>query len=88
VVGFEEAPNREEGRIERNVEGGGPSELRARENGSRGLNFPLLLAPHLGRSENGQALQSYLTSVYGGHQPSTNIGGNLPPNGTHLSHHA
>ncbi|GKA79826.1 hypothetical protein Tco_0786422 [Tanacetum coccineum] len=54
VVGFEEAPNREGGGIERNVEGGGPLKLRARENGS--------------------------------HQPSINIRGNLPLNGTHLSH--
>ncbi|GKC59971.1 hypothetical protein Tco_1087569 [Tanacetum coccineum] len=85
---FKEAPNREGGRIERNVKGGGPSKLGERENESRGINLPLLLAGHLGRSENGHALQSSLTSVYGDHQPSTNIGGNLPPNGTHLSHHA
>ncbi|GJU47987.1 hypothetical protein Tco_1217542 [Tanacetum coccineum] len=88
VVGLEEAPNREGGMIERNVEGGGPSELGARENGSQGMSLPPLLAAHLERSENGQALQSSLTSVYGGHQPSINIGGNLPPNGTHLSHNA
>ncbi|GKB84351.1 hypothetical protein Tco_0956623 [Tanacetum coccineum] len=88
VVGFEEATSREGGRIERNVEGSRPSELRERENGSRGMNLPPLLAAHLGRSENGQALQSSLTFVYRGHQPSTNIGGNLPPNNTHLSHHA
>ncbi|GJX31946.1 hypothetical protein Tco_0241801 [Tanacetum coccineum] len=88
VVGFEEAPNREGGRIERNVKGGGLLELGAKENGSRGMNLPPLLVAHLGRSENDQALQSSLTSVYGGHQPSTNIGGNLPPNGMHLSHHA
>nr|GEW29164.1 hypothetical protein [Tanacetum cinerariifolium] len=82
VVGFEEAPNMKGGRIERNVKGGGPSELGARENGSRGMNLPSLLAAHLGRSKNGQAMQSSLTSVYSGHQPSTNIRGNLPPNGT------
>ncbi|GJT15654.1 reverse transcriptase domain-containing protein [Tanacetum coccineum] len=83
VVGFEEAPSREGSRIERNVEGSGPSELGARENGSRGINLPPLLVAHLGRSEIGQALQSSLTFVYGGHQPSTNIGGNLPPNGSY-----
>ncbi|GJW55872.1 reverse transcriptase domain-containing protein [Tanacetum coccineum] len=88
VVGFEEAPIREGGRIERNVKGGGPSELGVRGNGSRGMNLPPLLAAHLGRNENGQLLQSSLTSVYGGHQPSTNTGGNLPHNGTYLSHHA
>nr|GEZ09408.1 hypothetical protein [Tanacetum cinerariifolium] len=36
MVGFEEAPNKEVGRIKRNVKGSGPSELRARENGSQG----------------------------------------------------
>ncbi|GJS00908.1 reverse transcriptase domain-containing protein [Tanacetum coccineum] len=30
----------------------------------------------------------WLRSLVGGHQPSTNMGGNLPPNGTLLSHHA
>ncbi|GJS17711.1 reverse transcriptase domain-containing protein [Tanacetum coccineum] len=35
-----------------------------------------------------QPLRSSSTSVQGGHQPSTNMGGNLPPNGTLLSHHA
>ncbi|GKB99145.1 hypothetical protein Tco_0985282 [Tanacetum coccineum] len=35
---------------------------------------------HLGRSKNGQPLQSSLTSVHGGPQPSINIGGSLPPN--------
>ncbi|GKD95946.1 hypothetical protein Tco_1379843, partial [Tanacetum coccineum] len=88
VVGFEEVPNKEGGRIERNVKGSGPSELGARVNGSRGMSLPLLLIAHLRRSENGQSLQSSLTSVYGGHQPSINIRGNLPPNGTHLLHNA
>ncbi|GJZ49178.1 hypothetical protein Tco_0603368 [Tanacetum coccineum] len=37
---------------------------------------------HLWRSENDQPLQSSLTSVYGGHQPSTDTSRNLPPNGT------
>ncbi|GJZ13501.1 reverse transcriptase domain-containing protein [Tanacetum coccineum] len=55
VVGFEDAPNREGNKRERNAEGIRPSEIEARE----------------------------------GHQPSTNMGGgNLPPNGTLLSHHA
>ncbi|GKE12844.1 zinc finger, CCHC-type containing protein [Tanacetum coccineum] len=88
VVGFEEALNREGGRLERNVEGDRPSELRARENGSQGMSIPPLLAAHLGRSENGQALQSSFTSIYGGHQPSFNIGGNLLLNGTHLLYNA
>ncbi|GJU90422.1 reverse transcriptase domain-containing protein [Tanacetum coccineum] len=35
VVGFEENPNKEEGRIERNADGGRPSELEASENGGR-----------------------------------------------------
>ncbi|GKC48285.1 hypothetical protein Tco_1066007 [Tanacetum coccineum] len=50
VVGLEEAPNREGGRIKRNVKGGGPSELKARENESQGKSLPPLLAAHLGRS--------------------------------------
>nr|GEX72850.1 reverse transcriptase domain-containing protein [Tanacetum cinerariifolium] len=41
---------------------------------------------HLGRNENGQPLQSTLASAYGGHQPSTNSGGNLPPNGRTAMH--
>ncbi|GJS37194.1 hypothetical protein Tco_0535576 [Tanacetum coccineum] len=88
VVGFEEAPNREGSRAGRNAEGSRPSEIEARENRNRGMNLPPLLAAHLGRNESGQPLRSSLTSVYGGHQPSTNIGGNLPPNGTLLLHHA
>ncbi|GJX88516.1 hypothetical protein Tco_0340530 [Tanacetum coccineum] len=78
-----------EGRREgRNTEGSRPSETKTRENGNKGVNLPPLLAVHLGRNESGQPLQSSLTSVHGGHQPSTNIGGNLPLNGTLLSHHA
>nr|GEW43862.1 hypothetical protein [Tanacetum cinerariifolium] len=88
VVGFEEAPNREGSRGERNSKGSRPSEIETRENGNEGVNFPPLLEALLGRNGSGQPLRSYLTSVYGGHQPSTNIGGNLPPNGTFLSHHA
>ncbi|GJS74242.1 hypothetical protein Tco_0707083 [Tanacetum coccineum] len=74
VVGFEEAPNREGSRAGRNAEGNRPLEIKARENGKRGMNLPLLLAAHLGRNESDQPLQSSLTSVYKGHQPSTNIG--------------
>ncbi|GKC67669.1 hypothetical protein Tco_1100267 [Tanacetum coccineum] len=59
----------------KNVEGSRPSEIEARENGNSGMNLPLLLAAHLGRNESGQPMQSSLTSVYGGHQPSTNIEG-------------
>ncbi|GJR20217.1 hypothetical protein Tco_0968744 [Tanacetum coccineum] len=81
VVGFEEAPNRERSRAGRNAEGSRPLEIEARENGNNGMNLPPLLAAHLGRNESGQPMQSSLTSVYGGHQPSTNIRGNLPPNG-------
>ncbi|GJZ62207.1 hypothetical protein Tco_0618344 [Tanacetum coccineum] len=42
VVGFEEAPNREESRAGRNAEGGSPSENDTRENGSRGVSLPPL----------------------------------------------
>ncbi|GKA03234.1 hypothetical protein Tco_0676015 [Tanacetum coccineum] len=50
------------------------------DNRSHGMNLPLLLAAHLGSSENGQPLQSFFTSAYEGRQPSTNIGGNPHPN--------
>ncbi|GJT50541.1 hypothetical protein Tco_0976698, partial [Tanacetum coccineum] len=80
VVGFEEAPNREGSRAGRNAEGSMPLEIEAKENGNRRMNLPPLLAAYLGRNESGQPLQSSLTFVYGGHHPSTNIGGNLPPN--------
>ncbi|GJT59613.1 hypothetical protein Tco_1003146 [Tanacetum coccineum] len=88
VVGFEKALNREGRRTGRNTEGNRPSKAGAEENGRREMNLPPLLAAHLGRNENGQPLQSSLTFVHGGRQSSINIGGNLPPNGTLLSHHA
>ncbi|GKC60170.1 hypothetical protein Tco_1087768 [Tanacetum coccineum] len=88
VVEFEDTLNRDGSRVERNYKGGRPSEHRVDDNKSQGMNLPPLLAAHLGRSENGQHLQSYLASAYDGHQPSTNIGGNPPPNDTHLSHNA
>ncbi|GKB44377.1 reverse transcriptase domain-containing protein [Tanacetum coccineum] len=75
VVGFEEVPNREGSRAGRNAKGSSPSEIEARENGNREMNFPLLLTAHLGRNKRGQPLQSSLTSIYRGHQPSTNMGG-------------
>ncbi|GJR24841.1 hypothetical protein Tco_0973368 [Tanacetum coccineum] len=53
VVEFEDAPNRDGSRVEKESEG---------------------------RNENGQPLQSTLTSAYGGHQPMNNSGGNLPLN--------
>nr|GFC07335.1 hypothetical protein [Tanacetum cinerariifolium] len=86
AVEFENSPNREEGRVEKNFKGGRPSEFITKGNRSQGMNLPSVLAAHLGRSENGQPLQSSLTSVHGGSQPSTNMGWNLLPNGTHLSH--
>nr|GEU40921.1 reverse transcriptase domain-containing protein [Tanacetum cinerariifolium] len=81
VVGFEESQNRGESKVERNSEGGRPSEKAPRGNGSQNVNLPPLLAAHVGRSENGQPLHSSLTSAYGGQALSNNIGGNLPPNG-------
>nr|GEW84569.1 auxilin-like protein [Tanacetum cinerariifolium] len=80
VVGFEESQNRGENRVERNSEGGRPLEKALRGNGSQNVNLPLLLAAHIGRSKNGQSLQSSLTSAYGGQALPNNIGGNLPPN--------
>ncbi|GJU22310.1 hypothetical protein Tco_1155652 [Tanacetum coccineum] len=71
-------PSREWGKgLGRNAEGGSSSEIGTRENRSKGTNLPPLLAAHLGRGESDQPLQSSLTSVYGGHQPSINVGGNL-----------
>ncbi|GJV15982.1 hypothetical protein Tco_1361305 [Tanacetum coccineum] len=66
-------------RIGRNIEGNGPSEARAEENGRREMNLPPLLAAHLGRNEDGQPPRSSLTSVHGGRQSSINTGGNLLP---------
>nr|GEU39948.1 hypothetical protein [Tanacetum cinerariifolium] len=83
VVWFEETLSTEGGRIERNAEGGRPSELGARENGGQGMNLSPLLAAHLGRNENGQPPQSSLTSVNRGHQPSTNIGEIYPLTNSH-----
>ncbi|GJZ88518.1 reverse transcriptase domain-containing protein [Tanacetum coccineum] len=65
-----------------------PSEEAPRGDGGQSVNLPLLLAAHLGRGENGQPLQPSLTSAYGGQTLPNNIGGNLPSNGTFLSHHA
>ncbi|GKE75656.1 hypothetical protein Tco_1537697, partial [Tanacetum coccineum] len=72
IVRFKEAPNREGSRRGRNAEGIRPSEIEAE---NKGVNLPPLLVAYLGRNESGQPLQSSLTSVQGGHQPSTNIGG-------------
>nr|GEV99673.1 hypothetical protein [Tanacetum cinerariifolium] len=88
VVGFEDAPKREGNKRGRNAEGIRHLEIKAREGENRGANLPILLAAHLGRNENSQPLRSSLTSVQGGHQPSTSVRGNLPPNDSLLSHHA
>nr|GEW87698.1 hypothetical protein [Tanacetum cinerariifolium] len=88
VIEFKDAPNMDESRIERESKGRMASERKAKHSENGGVNLPPLLAAHLGRNENGQPLQSTLASAYGGHQPSTNSGGNLPPNGTHLSYNA
>ncbi|GJR06359.1 hypothetical protein Tco_0529343 [Tanacetum coccineum] len=56
VVEFEEAPNRDGNRVERESDGRRPSEQRVEEGGSRGGNLPPLLTTHLGRSENGKPL--------------------------------
>ncbi|GJW04028.1 hypothetical protein Tco_1562884 [Tanacetum coccineum] len=66
VVEFEEAPNKEGIGAERESGGRRPSEWITEESGSRGGNLPLLLAAHMGRSDNGQPLQSTLTSGYAG----------------------
>ncbi|GJQ89155.1 hypothetical protein Tco_0000294 [Tanacetum coccineum] len=66
---FEDVPNQDGGRVERNSEGERPSGLGANNNKVQGIDIPLLLAAHLGRSKNGQLLQSSMTSVHGGPQP-------------------
>ncbi|GKA57155.1 reverse transcriptase domain-containing protein, partial [Tanacetum coccineum] len=71
--------------VKRNTEGGRPLEEAPRENGGQNVNLLPLLAAHLGRGENGQPLQSSLTSVYGGQALPNNIEGNLPPNGAVLN---
>nr|GFB97633.1 hypothetical protein [Tanacetum cinerariifolium] len=88
IVGFEEVSDREKSKTRRNTEGNRPSEAGAEENGRREINLPTLLSAHLGRNKNGQPLQSSLTSVHRGRLSSINVGGNHPPNGTLLSHHA
>ncbi|GKE16194.1 hypothetical protein Tco_1423771, partial [Tanacetum coccineum] len=88
TVGFEGAQSRGESRVERSTEGGRPSEEAPRGNRGQTVNLPPLLVAHLGRGENGQPFQSSLTSAYRGQSLPNNIGGNLPSNGTFLSHHA
>ncbi|GJT36291.1 hypothetical protein Tco_0926710 [Tanacetum coccineum] len=80
TVGFEGDQSKGESRVERNRKGGMPLEEAPRGNEGQSVNLPPLLAAHLGRGENGQPLQSSLTSVYGGQTLPNNIGGNLPPN--------
>ncbi|GKC30710.1 hypothetical protein Tco_1038004, partial [Tanacetum coccineum] len=43
-------------KVQRNIEGGRPSEQRAEDNGLQEMNLPPLLTAHLGRMENGQPL--------------------------------
>ncbi|GJR04610.1 hypothetical protein Tco_0527594 [Tanacetum coccineum] len=88
TMGFEGAQSRGESRVERNTKGGRPSEEIPRGNGGQSVNLPPFLVAYLGRGENGQPLQSSLTSAYRGQTLPNNIGGNLPCNGTFLSHHA
>nr|GEW11106.1 hypothetical protein [Tanacetum cinerariifolium] len=88
-IRYAKAPNhlQEGSKTERNIEGNRPSKVRAEENERREMNLLSLLAARLGRSENGQTLQSSLTSVHEGRQSSINIGRNLPLNNMLLSHH-
>ncbi|GJT17844.1 hypothetical protein Tco_0876550 [Tanacetum coccineum] len=81
MVDFKDVPNRDGGRVERYSECGRPSGLGIDNDRSQGINLPLLLTAHLGRSENGQPLQSSLISMHGGPQPSINTGENLPQTG-------
>ncbi|GKD01728.1 hypothetical protein Tco_1172002 [Tanacetum coccineum] len=58
VVEFEDAPNMNGSRVERESNERRPSERRVEEGGSRRGNLPPPLATHLGRSENEQPLDS------------------------------
>ncbi|GKA22538.1 hypothetical protein Tco_0708500, partial [Tanacetum coccineum] len=85
---FEDALTKDGSRVESESDGRRPTERRVKEGGSRGGNLTLLLVAHLRRSENGKPLQSTLTSRCRGNQPSTNSGGNIPPNGMYVSHNS
>nr|GEX24710.1 reverse transcriptase domain-containing protein [Tanacetum cinerariifolium] len=80
VVKFKETQNKGESRVERNKEGGRPLKEASRGNESQNVNLPSLLAAHIGRTENGQPLQSSLTFAYEGQALPNNIGRNLPHN--------
>ncbi|GKG30329.1 hypothetical protein Tco_0420227, partial [Tanacetum coccineum] len=80
TVGFEGAQSRGESRVKKNTKGGRPLEEVPRGNGGQNVNLPPLLIAHLGRDENGQPLQSSLTSAYKGQALPNNISGNLPCN--------
>ncbi|GJR06566.1 hypothetical protein Tco_0529550 [Tanacetum coccineum] len=54
VVDFEEAPNKDGSRVEREPDGRSTSKRRTKEGGSRGGNLSPLIAAHLGISENEQ----------------------------------
>nr|GEX57163.1 hypothetical protein [Tanacetum cinerariifolium]GEY54727.1 hypothetical protein [Tanacetum cinerariifolium] len=81
TVGFEGAQSRRESRVERNTDGRRPLEDEPRGNEGQSVNLPLLLAAHLGRGKNGQPLQSFLTSAYGGNLPMKGIPAHLPQEG-------
>nr|GEW03782.1 hypothetical protein [Tanacetum cinerariifolium] len=81
VIKFKKALNMDGSRVERESDGKRHSKQRVEKYGSRGGNLHPLLVAHLGRSENGHPLQLTLTFEYGGNQPLTNLGGNLPLNG-------
>nr|GEY88479.1 hypothetical protein [Tanacetum cinerariifolium] len=51
VVWFEESPNKEGSKAGRNAEGSRPSEIKARENGNRGMNLPLTLGSSLSKKQ-------------------------------------
>nr|GEW17964.1 reverse transcriptase domain-containing protein [Tanacetum cinerariifolium] len=57
VVEFEDTPNRDGSRVERNPEGRRPSEHGLDDNRIHGTNLPPLLAARLGRSENDDTLK-------------------------------
>ncbi|GJX68490.1 hypothetical protein Tco_0304217 [Tanacetum coccineum] len=74
AVEFLDAPNMDRSREERDTEVKRPSERRTKDNRHQGMNLPPLLASYMRRNENGQPLQSSLTSIQVGHRSSTNAG--------------
>ncbi|GJV60259.1 reverse transcriptase domain-containing protein [Tanacetum coccineum] len=82
MVDFEEVPNRDGGRIKRNSEGARPSG-RGRIKGQKPRNESSSAFSSSLRKERKWSIVAIVSNLH-----AINIGGNLPPNDTHLSHNA